>query len=265
VALPFDEVVELPEWLTENVRASARVEKLATNVEQGGSEESTLMLEANLAISVRAYGRDSATALSGAYTTSGQSISSRLQTLSVATGEDTLDSTQVFRGTMLLPEGAPGAGTVLAARVRPVVSEWVSEIGQTVVSGVLEAGVLYLPGGSERLYATRSELPFTVRCEGALPDNGELSMEATGAEASALMSDRLELKCTLHVTGSAMRTQPVTVVEDVEAEDASPGRSGILIVWPQAGDTAWTIGEKHRVAQSRIGAVEPGKPIVLRV
>lgn len=265
VALPFDEVVELPEWLTDNVRASAHVAKLATNVDQGGSEESALTLEANLSISVRAYGRDGATALSGAYTTSGQAISAEQQTLNVATGEDILDSSQVFRGTMLLPEGAPGAGTVLAARVRPVVSEWSSENGQTQVSGVLEAGVLYLPGGSERLQATRSELPFTLRTEGALPVNGELSVEATGAEASALMSDRLELKCTLHVTGAAMRTQPVTVVEDVEAADAAPGRSGILIVWPQPGDTAWTIGEHHRVAQSRIGAVEPGKPIVLRV
>jgi hypothetical protein len=89
-------------------------------------------------------------------------------------------------------------------------------------------------------------------------------MEATGAEASALMSDRLELKCTLHVTGEAMQTQPVTVVDSVEMEEAEPERSGILIIWPQPGDTAWSIGEKHRVAQSVIGAVEPGKPIVLR-
>ncbi len=238
---------------------------LATNVEQGGSEESALTLEAGLAIAVRAYGRDSATALSGAYTTSGQALTAERQTLDVSTGEDILDSAQVFRGTMLLPEGAPGAGTVLAARVRPVVSEWSSENGQTQVSGVLEAGVLYLPGGSERLQAARSELPFSIACEGALPDNGELNVEATGAEATALMSDRLELKCSLHVTGAAMRTQPVTVVEDVEVSEGEPERSGILIVWPQAGDTAWSIGERHRVAQSRIGAVEPGKPIVLRV
>lgn len=264
VAMPFDELVELPEWLTENVRASAHVVSLATNVEQG-SEESALTLEAKLAIAVRAYGRDTATALSGAYTTSGQTLSAKRQTLNVSTGEDFLDSSQVFRGTMLLPEGAPGAGTVLSARVRPVISEWSSENGQTSVSGVLEAGVLYLPGGSERLQAARSELPFTIRCEGALPASGVLNVEATGAEASALMSDRLELKCTLHVTGEAMRTQPVTVVEDVEAAEGEPGRSGILIVWPQAGDTAWSIGERHRVAQSLIGAVEPGKPIVLRV
>ncbi len=265
VALPFDELVELPEWLTENVRASAQATNLVTNVEQGGAEESTLTLEANLAIAVRAYGQDCATALAGAYTTSGQGLQANQQTLDVSTGETTLDSSQVFRGTMLLPEGAPGAGTVLATRVRPVVSEWTSENGQTTVSGVMEAGVLYLPGGSERLQAARSELPFSIRCEGALPDSGRLALEATGAEASALMSDRLELKCTLHVTGEAMRTQPVTVVEGVEAEEGEPGKSGVLIIWPQAGDTAWSIGERHRVAQSRISAVEPGKPIVLRV
>jgi len=265
VALPFDELVELPEWLTENVRATAQVTNLTTNVDQGGTEESTLTLEANLAIAVRAYGRDCATALSGAYTTAGAALEAQQQALMVSAGETTLDSAQVFRGTMLLPEGAPGAGTVLAARVRPVVSEWSSEGGQTAVSGVLEAGVLYLPGGSERLQAVRSELPFAIRCEGALPDNGELMVEAAGAEASALMSDRLEIKCTLHVTGQAMQTAPVTVVEGVETAEAEPGKSGILIVWPQAGDTAWSIGEKHRVAQARIGAVEPGKPIVLRV
>ncbi len=265
VTLPFDELIELPEWLTGDVRANANVTNLITNVEQGGSEESTLTLEADLAIGVRAYGRDCATALSGAYTTAGQALETEKRTMNVSAGEASLDSQQVFRGTMMLPEGAPGAGTVLAARVRPVVSEWTVENGQTVVSGVLEAGVLYLPGGSERLQAARSELPFTIRCEGALPEEGELTVEATGAEASALMSDRLELKCNLRVTGSAMTSQPVTVVDDVEAVDGDERPSGILILWPVAGDTAWSIGEKHRVAQSRIGAAEPGKPIVLRV
>ncbi len=265
VALPFDEVVELPEWLTENARANARVTNLTTNVEQGVNEESQLTLAANLSIGVRAYGRDCAAALSGAYTTSGQALKVQRQTLNVSMGETSLDSAQVFRGTMLLPEGAPGAGTVLAARVRPVVSEWTSENGQTTVSGVLEAGVLYLPGGSEQLQAARSEIPFTVHTEGDMTDNGDVSVEATGAEANALMSDRLELKCTLHVTGSAMRAQPVTVVDSVEAAEGEKAEGGILIVWPQAGDTAWSIGERHRVAQARIGAVEPGKPIVLRV
>jgi hypothetical protein len=126
----------------------------------------------------------------------------------VSAGEVALDGAQVFRGTMMLPEGAPGAGSVLAARVRPVVSEWSGENGQTTVSGILESGVLYLPGGSERLQAARSEMPFTVRCEGELPENGELTVEATGAEASALMSDRLEIKCTLHVAGSPSKPVP---------------------------------------------------------
>jgi hypothetical protein len=65
VALPFDELVELPEWLSGNVRASAAVTNLVTSVEQGDGEESALTLEANLAIAVRAYGQDCATALAG--------------------------------------------------------------------------------------------------------------------------------------------------------------------------------------------------------
>jgi hypothetical protein len=57
----------------------------------------------------------------------------------------------------------------------------------------------------------------------------------------------------------------MTIVEGVEAAEGEAGAGGILIVWPQAGDTAWSIGRRHRVAQARVGAVEPGKPIVLRV
>jgi hypothetical protein len=265
VTMPFDELIELPEWLTEDVCADAQVTNLATGVDQGGSEESALTLEAGLSISVRAYGRDCATALAGAYTTGGAALEVSGQTLDVSAGRTTLDSTQTFRGTMLLPEGAPGAGMVLAARVRPVVSEWTSQNGETTVSGVLEAGVLYLPGGSERLQAARSEIPFSVHCEGVLPEGANVSVEAAGAEASALMSDRLELKCTLRVTGESARSQPVSVIDSVEAAEGEPGKSGILVVWPQEGDTAWSIGERHRVAQSRVGAVEPGKPIVLRV
>jgi hypothetical protein len=265
VTIAFDELVELPEWLTENVRADAEVTSLNSNVEQGGSEESALTLEAGLNIRVRAYGRDCATALSGAYTTSGPALGAEQQVLNFSAGVTTLDSSQTFRGTLLLPEGAPGAGTVIATRIRPVVSEWSTEGGQTTISGILEAGVLYLPGGSERLQAARSEIPFTVTCEGVLPEGAAVRVEAVGAESSALMSDRLEIKCTLQIFGSAMRTQPMAVVDSLEEVELEPGRSGILIVWPQAGDTAWTLGERHRVAQARIGAVEAGKPVVLRV
>ena len=71
VVMPFEQLVELPEWLTANVAADAQVKHLTTSVSPGSDEEegAVLTLEAQVAVTVRADAQDCATALMDAYAT----------------------------------------------------------------------------------------------------------------------------------------------------------------------------------------------------
>ena len=122
VVMPFEQLVELPEWLTANVAADAQVKHLTTSVSPGSDEEegAVLTLEAQVAVTVRADAQDCATALMDAYATGDTQIICQRQPLALATGSQAIDVQEAFRGTLLLPDGAPGAGTVLGVRVRPV-------------------------------------------------------------------------------------------------------------------------------------------------
>lgn len=273
VAMPFDQLVELPDWLSGNVQAEAGVGKLTSQIDQGLSEgdDATLKLEAELNVHIWALGKDSATALTDAYAPGDNDVVTQRQRIVVCKGVTDVNCAQPFRGTLLLPEGAPGVGTVLAVRARPTLSQWSEEGGETALEGVLEVGVLYLPGGSEKLYAVRSELPFSIRCNAEIPADAWIRVDAVGAEASALMSDRLEFKCTLRVEGFARDEDDYTIATEAGVEPAQPRQSGLMIVWPQDGDSAWSIGKKYRIplsevkAQAGDGATLSGKPIVMRV
>ena len=59
-AMPFDQLVELPDWLTEDVNAAVEVKRLISQVDEGGQNDSTLKLEAELAVHVYAMGKDCA-------------------------------------------------------------------------------------------------------------------------------------------------------------------------------------------------------------
>ena len=88
---------------------------------------------------------------------------------------------QASGGTLLLDENAPGAGTALAARVRPVVSEITDEQDGAHIRGLLEATALYLPSGSERLSGARGELPFDIKLGRPLGDDADVRIDASDA------------------------------------------------------------------------------------
>ena len=96
-------------------------------------------------------------------------------------------------------------------------------------------------------------------------------MRVTNAEASTLMSDRLELRATLELDGESRITQKVTIAQDVTETEAPARKTGIVIVWPTADDDLWSIGKRYRIASDAIremnggGETEAGKAIVARL
>ena len=270
-AMPFDQLVELPDWLTEDVNAAVEVKRLISQVDEGGQNDSTLKLEAELAVHVYAMGKDCATALVDAYTTSDAGIHIEQQEIELLLGINRVACHDSYKSTMLLPAGAPGVGAVLATRAIPTLSGFESLDGHTVFEGILEATALYMPAGSDKLCAATAELPFSLHCQGELPQDAWINVRVTNAEASTLMSDRLELRATLELDGESRITQKVTIAQDVTETEAPARKTGIVIVWPTADDDLWSIGKRYRIASDAIremnggGETEAGKAIVARL
>ncbi|MEG0987021.1 MAG: DUF3794 domain-containing protein [Clostridia bacterium] len=271
VMMPFEALCELPEWLTGSVTTEATVKALDTQVVPADQDEgAVLKLEAAVQVRVRADAEDRVEALADAYATGESAIACKIVTMNCATGTQKIECSEPFRGTLLLPSGAPGVGTVLATRVRPVVSQWTSESDATIVEGALDIKALYLPSGSEQMQSARGELPFSMKCDGTWPEDAWVRVSASGAEATALMSDRLEVRATLMASGFYRDMARLELASEAEAFDAPPRRDGLVIHWPTLEESAWTVGKRYQLPQQRVIAVngghealKPGAPIVL--
>lgn len=272
VALPFDQLVEMPEWLSGEATGSAQVRRLVTQVQEGEEgETSTLNIECELSVSAHATGQDSASALCDAYSTGTAALKTQTQTLDVSGGDAYVTANELFRGTLLLGEGAPGVGSVLAVRVTPSLSGWNVENGASTLEGVMEMSVLYLPGGGDKVSAAREELPFSIRIGEALPPDAWVRLYASGAEATSMLSDRMEVRCQVRVEASYRRQNAVEVVTDVAEDGVQSAREGVILVWPGEKDDLWSIGKRYKIGAARIRELNgdreklvPGKAVVLR-
>lgn len=271
--LEFDRLVELPEWLLKDAFASVSVKRIRTQVEQAeGGEDAKLSVEAEIRIAVQANVQDCVSALQDAYTTVGSALDVTRGEISVCSAIDRVQFSESVRGTVLLGENAPGVGTVVAVRVRPDVAEWRNENGKGRIVGLLEAVILYMPGGSDLPASAQAELPFEIDVPTELTDESWISIEAASAEANALMSDRLEMKTMLSICCETRRRAQETVVQDIAEGAPIQRRSGIVILWPNEGETGWEIGKRYAMpVDSVVGEgdrkrkIEAGKPIVLKM
>ena len=271
--LPFEQLVAMPDWLEGEPDCEAEVQALNVEVEEGAEgEDAALKLRCTLLVTARLDGEDCVDAVSDAYVAGDGALTLSRETLAVCAGAARVQARETFHGALLLPEGAPGAGTALAARVRPVVSGWEAENGAGKAQGVLEATVLYMPSGGERLASVRTELPFSMALDAPAGADAALCVTASEAEASALMSDRMELKCVLTARGVSWKTEETDLVTDAQEAEAQPRRRGMGLYYPAAEDTLWTIGRRYRIPLEQLkaengdlAAASAGNPVFIRV
>ena len=264
--LALDQLVELPEWLTGDVWAEADVRSVQSRIEPAAEDgDMRLACEAELRVRVLANATDNAEALADVYATQGAALDVEDEDIRLCVAADHLRVNEIVRGTVLIGENAPGVGTVVATQARPVIGEWRAENGQGRVEGVIETNVLYMPGGSDLPAATEAELPFSITVPQALNDQSLIDIQVLSAEANALMSDRLELKLQLSVACDTRRRERVELVEEIEEDEPIQRRAGIVIRWPEAGESQWDIAKRYAVPVASVGEVEAGKPVVVKV
>jgi hypothetical protein len=235
-------------------------------------QDGILVIECDLTVNVGATAKDQARALKDAYATGETGIEVTETALTMNGGVKQINAGEMYKGTLLLPEGAPGVGMVLAVRARPSLSEWIAQSGSTMLEGVLETEVLYLPSGNDKVCSVKEEMPFSMRVDGDLPQDAWVRMEASGAEAGALMSDRLEIRCYLKLEASYRKNSVVSVVSQVKDIGHQAKREGIILAWPSDKDDLWSLGKKYKVSAATISELNglkdklvPGKAILLRM
>lgn len=263
--LALDQLVELPDWLTGDLIAEADVQSVRSEVTAREDGDMRLSCEVQLRVRVLANITESADALTDAFATRGASLEVSRQTLDLCTAVEHLRTGEMVRGTVLLGENAPGVGTVIATQVNPAIGEWREENGQGRIDGVMETRVLYMPAGSDLPASAEAELPFSVTVPQALDEQSLIDIQVISAEANALMSDRLEMKLQLSIACQTRRRERVSVVSQVEEGAPVARRAGIVMAWPQAGETAWDLAKRYAVGPDRVGAVEAGQCVVIKV
>lgn len=265
-ALPFDQLVELPDWLSGEVSAQAQVRAMKAEVREGEEDEDGILdIELELDTTVQAGQKEDLKVIYDLYTTGQGQLSPQLSPITLCTGFQHLNFAEPFKGTLLLPEGAPGVGTVLMVKLQPQLAQWSVQDGETVFEGVLEATVLYMPAGSDKAASVKSELPFSVSGEGEVPQDAWVNIECGEVEAAALLSDRLELKANLIISAAFCQNQTIQTVTEVEEQPAQPRRHGLVIVYPGSGDDGWSIAKRFTLPLDQVGEVHSGQPLVLRL
>ena len=248
--IEFDKLIELPEWLSQTACVTPSIRSVRTQLEQGGEEEeSTLAIQADVHFAIVANLRECVNILQDAYATGGNGVVTRMEQLTACRDAHCLRAAEIVRGTVLLEEGASAVSSVIAVRVLPNIAEIQPTDKGCRISGLMEATVLYMPGGSDRPTSARTQLPFEFELPRALDDAPAVRLNVVTTEANALMSDRLEMKVGLCVDCEARLQQEVTVVRDLKEGEDAPRRPGYVICWPEAGDDAWSIGRRYGISE----------------
>ena len=264
--IEFDKLIELPEWLSQTACVTPSIRSVRTQLEQGGEEEeSTLAIQADVHFAIVANLRECVNILQDAYATGGNGVETRMEQLTACRDAHCLRATESVRGTVLLEEGASAVSSVIAVRVLPNIAEIQPTDKGCRISGLMEATVLYMTGGSDVPASTHTQLPFDLELPWELGENPVINLNVASAEANALMSDRLEMKVGLNIDCEARMQQSVDYVAEVEEGEPLQRRSGYIICWPEAGEDAWTVGKRYAIPAASIeGKIAKGQPLVLR-
>lgn len=245
--IPFEQLIELPDWLEGEYRAEADARSLRMTVEAGENGGGTLAIECGVHLSLRVLGEDQAEVLSDAYQTGKSDLALTRQEVELCTQLPAAQTETAFKGTLSLPEGAAPAGTVLAAHVLPVIAGWRTEGESTHVEGILESTAVYLASPGGEITCARGELPFALELDGAFDPEAWVEVNASDAEASALMSDRLELRCRLKARAEGRGSLTRELITDAQTVEAAASRRGVALCYPQPGETRWELAKRYRV------------------
>lgn len=254
---PFEQAVALQGSAGDALIARAQVQDVVASSVDVGDGQRVLRTETVLDLDVESYGETTVESLRDAYTLSGEALTLEVEPVSCFAGVTSVSGTESDKLVLSLPEGAPPVGKVLAALLDPTMAGSEQVGGRTVVEGILDAQVVYLPASGEAVSAVRQEIPFRIAFQGALPAGATVQLTTQDVQAEGIAADRVELKYRMEMEADSVKAQTVALPIGIARQPGNAERSGLVVVWPQKNETLWEIAKKLRVTTESIAKLNP--------
>ena len=258
--IPFSHAVDLSGEAAESLAARVTVQDVAVASQESGDGGRTLRTEVQLHFAVQADRDERMTLLRDAYTTQGANLQLTSLPVRFRTGDSDRHTAESGKATLLLPEGSPPVRAVLACFASPVLTGQTQSGGRLHAEGMLEATLLYMTDDSAAPVSVTVEEPFRLTFAAAAGEDDVLLLHLTDAEASAVTSDRAELRYVMHLTVRGVCTESAGLVTDVVPVAAPPPPEGVILTFAKPGDDAWHIARQYRIPVARLRELNPSLP-----
>ena len=212
----------------------------------------TLRFEAEVRVRLMREKRQEATLLTDLYTLSGPQLEPVTERFDVITAREAASAQESLRLQVTMPRDVPPVDTVLCAFVQPMLGS-VTPAGKRLdAEGVAGVTVIYIPQDSDIPYSVHVREPFAMTFPVEMGDGVAAQLEAVETNASAVTSERVEVRCQLSLRAVRRMAQRVTGVTDVNELEETPLERGFVLVWPADGETKWDTARRLRVAEEAL-------------
>lgn len=255
--IPFEQAVELNGEEGELLQGHAVIRDVAVASQEAGEGERTLRTEVLLGLHARADRQESITLLEDAYTTKGEDLRMETAKVDFRTGESMVQAAESGKLTAILPEGSKPMRSVLCAFATPVFTGSEPMGGRTAVEGVLETTILYISDEPGVPVSATVEAPFRMTFAASLDGTEQIMLHCSDVEASAITSDRAEVRFILHMRAWSVQQGSAQLVTDVQRVSVPEPESGVVLYFIQPGESLWDVARRYRVAAQELKELNP--------
>lgn len=257
--IPFTEVLDLPSVGEEmDCDVDYKVGSVYYETDDDGDGARMIGVEISLTVTIDVTSRDSAVLLSDCYC--------KECNIDLVKRVCTIDHIAAFltpqvpvRGNITLGDDAPSASKIYSVSAVPDINDVTLENGKAVISGMLDANVLYLTDDSEMpIHSYRAQIPFTHEedAEGITDAAIECSAHLTDCSYSLADSRNINVKASLSLTLKLICGEKVDVVESIQTSECeNTQRAPIVIYFVQNGDSLWSIAKKYKTTINEIAEI----------
>ncbi len=256
-SIPFEQSVELNGEDGEMLRADAIVRDVAVASQEMGDGERTLRAEVLLGLKAWADRQESITLLDDAYTLQGDDLRITARELRCRVEDRAAQAAESGKTMLMLPEGSPPVRGVLCAFATPAITGREQIGGRLTVEGMLEVKLLYMTDDSDAPVAATCEEAFRITFAAQAGEEDFITLQCGEVDASAITSDRIELRYIMHLCVSGVETASLRLVTDVLPVAAPPVDGSIVLYFTQPGEQLWDIARRYRVPERGIRELNP--------
>lgn len=256
-SIPFEQSVELNGEDGETLRADALVRDVAVASQEVGEGERTLRAEVLLGLKAWADRQESITLLDDAYTLQGDDLRITAKELRCRVEDHAQQAAESGKTMLMLPEGSPPVRGVLCAFATPMLTGREQIGGRLTVEGMLEVTLLYMTDDSDAPVTVSCEEPFRITFAAQAGEGDAITLQCSEVDASAITSDRIEMRYIMHLCVSGVETASLRLVTDVLPVAAPAVDGSIVLYFTQPGEQLWDIARRYRVPEKDIRDLNP--------